>query len=196
MTAIEDPGVDAVVAEEEAIVRRLAEESKPAPFRPSPAGWVARGAVWAVLAWVVLCVPANVLSFATLSPTEARGASEAVIFGIIGLSLNVLIGYAGQISLGHQAFVGIGAFTSAYVVTELEQEFWMGVAVAALVGALQALLLGGVALRVTGLYFALVTLSYGVMVKESLFNVESLTGGVAGRDAPLPTGIDSPYGYY
>ena len=196
MTAVEDPGVAAIAAEEEAIVRRLAEESKPAPFRPSVQGWVARGAVWAVLAWVVLCVPANVLSFATLSPTEARGASEAVIFGIIGLSLNVLIGYAGQISLGHQAFVGIGAFTSAYVVTELEQEFWMGVAVAALVGALQALLLGGVALRVTGLYFALVTLSYGVMVKESLFNVESLTGGVAGRDAPLPTGIDSPYGYY
>ena len=85
--------------------------------------------MWAVLAWIVLCVPGNVLSFATLSPTEARGASEAVIFGIIGLSLNVLIGYAGQISLGHQAFVGIGAFTSAYVVTELGQEFWLGVGV-------------------------------------------------------------------
>jgi branched-chain amino acid transport system permease protein len=196
VTAIEDPRVDAIAAEEEAAARRLAAASKPPPFRPTPGGWVARGAVWLVIAWVALCLPGNVLSPVTVSLSEARGASEAVIFGIIGLSLNVLIGYAGQISLGHQAFVGIGAFTSAYVVTELEQEFWLGVAVAALVGALQALILGGVALRVTGLYFALVTLSYGVMVKESLFNIESLTGGVAGRDAPLPTGIESPYGYY
>lgn len=196
MTAIDDPRVDEIAAEEESLARRAAIEAKPAPFRPSAAGWAARGVVWAAVAWVVLCLPGNVLSPVSLSLTEARGASEAVVFAIIGLSLNVLIGYAGQISLGHQAFVGIGSFTSAYVVTELEQEFWLGVGVAALVGALQALVLGGVALRVTGLYFALVTLSYGVMVKESLFNVESLTGGVAGRDAPLPTGIDSAYGYY
>jgi branched-chain amino acid transport system permease protein len=196
VTAIDDPRVAAIAAEEEETAHRLAAQAKPAPFRPTTGGWVARGAVWAAIAWVALCLPGNVLSPVTVSLSEARGASEAVIFGIIGLSLNVLIGYAGQISLGHQAFVGIGAFTSAYVVTELEQEFWLGVAVAALIGALQALILGGVALRVTGLYFALVTLSYGVMVKESLFNIESLTGGVAGRDAPLPTGIESPYGYY
>ena len=58
------------------------------------------------------------------------------------------------------------------------------------------LLLGAVALRVTGLYFALVTLSYGVMAKESLFNVESLTGGDAGQDAPRPIGFESHYRYY
>jgi branched-chain amino acid transport system permease protein len=196
MTAIEDPAVDQIAAEEEAAARRLAAEAKPPPFQATTQGWIARAAAWLVIAWVVLCLPGNVLSPVTVSLSEARGASEAAIFAIIGLSLNVLIGYAGQISLGHQAFVGIGAFTSAYVVTEIGQEFWIGVGVAALVGGLQALILGGVALRVTGLYFALVTLSYGVMVKESLFNVESLTGGVAGREAPLPTGIESAYGYY
>ena len=196
MTAIEDPRVDAIAAEELEAARLAAEAARPKPFRPSVGGWVGRGVVWAMLAWVVVCLPGNVLSPVMVSTTEARGASEAVVFAIIGLSLNVLIGYSGQISLGHQAFVGIGAFTSAYVVTELEQEFWLGVGVAALVGALQALILGGVALRVTGLYFALITLSYGVMVKESIFEIESFTGGVAGREAPLPTGITSPYGYY
>ena len=191
-----DPTVPLDLDEELELARQAAAAAHPAPFTPTAAGWVGRGVVWAALAWVALCVPGNVLSPAVLSAADVRGASEAVIFGIIGLSLNVLIGYAGQISLGHQAFVGIGAFTSAYVVTELGQEFWLGVAVAALVGVFQALVLGGVALRVTGLYFALITLSYGVMVQQSLFNVESLTGGVAGREAPLPTGIDSPYGYY
>ena len=196
MTAVEhDPPVLGVDPTLELEVAAATPERAPA-HTATPAGWAARGVVWVVLAWIVLCVPGNVLSPAVLSATEARGASEAVVFAIIGLSLNVLIGYAGQISLGHQAFVGIGAFTSAYVVTELGQEFWLGVAVAALIGAFQALVLGGVALRVTGLYFALITLSYGVMVQQSLFNVTSLTGGVAGRDAPLPTGINSPYGYY
>lgn len=197
MTAV-DPTVplDLPVEDDLALARATAVSAAPAPFEPAPAGWVARGVVWAAIAWVVLALPGNVLSPVTLSATEARGASEAAIFAIIGLSLNVLIGYTGQISLGHQAFVGIGAFASAYVVTEVGQEFWIGVAVAAGIGALQAVLLGGVALRVTGLFFALITLSYGVMVQQSLFGVESLTGGVAGRDAPLPTGISSAYGYY
>ncbi|HET7721780.1 MAG TPA: branched-chain amino acid ABC transporter permease, partial [Acidimicrobiales bacterium] len=179
MTAV-DPTVplDLPVEDDLALARATAVSAAPAPFEPAPAGWVARGVVWAAIAWVVLALPGNVLSPVTLSATEARGASEAAIFAIIGLSLNVLIGYTGQISLGHQAFVGIGAFASAYVVTEVGQEFWIGVAVAAGIGALQAVLLGGVALRVTGLFFALITLSYGVMVQQSLFGVESLTGGV------------------
>jgi branched-chain amino acid transport system permease protein len=167
-----------------------------AGFVPSPAGWAARAAVWAVLAWAVLLYPANVASPFHVAGFEADAFSEAVIFAVIGLSLNVLIGYTGQISLGHQAFVGIGAFTSAYVVTELGQEFWLAVLVAAAVGGLQALVLGGVSLRVTGLYFALVTLSYGVLAQESLFNIKSLTGGTAGQAAPRPTGFESPYRYY
>ena len=63
-----------------------------------------------------------------LGVADVGAATEAVIFGIVGLSLNVLLGYAGQISLGHQAFVGIGAFTSAYVVVDLQLSFWFALA--------------------------------------------------------------------
>ena len=119
--------------------------------------------------------------------------AEAVIFAIIGLSLNVLIGYVGTISLGHQAFVGIGAFTAAYMAGQQGQPFLVGVAAAAILGGLQAALLGGLALRISGLYFALITLSYGVLAQESLFNIQSLTGGGAGAFAPIPTG---PRSYY
>jgi branched-chain amino acid transport system permease protein len=162
----------------------------------SPAGWVARGAVVALLAWIVLCYPANILSPFYVNGVEANAASEAVIFAVIALSLNVLIGYVGTISLGHQAFVGIGAFTSAYVVTEMGQEFWIAALVAALVGAAQAALLGAVSLRVTGLYFGLITLSYGIMAQESIFQTESLTGGTAGQPAPRPVGFESDFRYY
>ena len=117
----------------------------------------------------------------------------AVIYAIIGLSLNVLIGYVGTISLGHQAFVGIGAFTAAYMAGQQGQPFLVGVVVAAILGAVQALALGGLALRISGLYFALITLSYGVLAQESLFNIKSLTGGGAGAFATIPTGFRSYY---
>ena len=151
-----------------------------AAFTPTSRGWAARGIVWALLAWFVLCYPGNIVSPFEVRSLGADAATAAVIFAVIGLSLNVLIGYAGQISLGHQAFVGFGSFTSAYIVTDLHQEFWLGLIVAAIVGAIQAVVLGAVALRLSGLYFALITLSYGVMAEESLLNIESVTGGDAG----------------
>src|SRR5581483_8689271 len=147
----------------------------------SPAvAWLTRGAFVGGLAALVLLFPL------TRSGIEVNVYTEAVIYAIIGLSLNVLVGYAGQISLGHQAFVGIGAFTSAYMTTVHEQNFVAAIGVTMLVGAAQALLLGLVSLRITGLYFALVTLTYGTMAENSLFNITSLTGGSAGQAAPKP----------
>jgi branched-chain amino acid transport system permease protein len=150
----------------------------------------ARAAVIAGLAALVLVFPL------TRNGIEVNVYTEAVIYAIIGLSLNVLLGYAGQISLGHQAFVGIGAFTAAYMTSVHEQNFVAAVGVTVIVGALQALILGFVSVRITGLYFALVTLTYGTMAENSLFNIPSLTGGSAGQAAPKPAGFGSDYRYY
>jgi len=158
--------------------------------RPSAAGWAARGAVTAALAALVLVVPA------LRGNVDVHTYTGAVIYAIIGLSLNVLLGYTGQISLGHQAFVGIGAFTSAYMVSRQGQPFAAGIAMAVVMGGLQALVLGAVSLRVTGLYFALVTLAYGTMAEESLFNIQSLTGGSAGQPAPKPMWFTTDLRYY
>lgn len=140
----------------------------------------------ALLAAVVLGAPA-------LVPGRSVDLSLAPIYAVIGLSLNVLIGYAGTISLGHQAFVGIGAFTAAFVVGQHGEPFLLGVAVAAALGAIQAAVLGGLALRIGGLYFALVTLAYGVLAQDSLFGIEALTGGGAGARAPRPVGYTAYY---
>lgn len=160
------------------------------PFTPSPAGWVARGLVMVFIAWLVLVFPLS------RPVSDLRVFGLAVIFAIIGLSLNVLLGYTGQISLGHQAFVGIGAFASAYMVSVQKQPFFIAVAVGMLVGAFQALVLGGVALRVRGLYFALITLSYGIMAEQTLFQIQTFTGGSAGQPAPLPSAFNTPHKYY
>jgi branched-chain amino acid transport system permease protein len=165
-------------------------EAGPSGFRPSPVGIVARGVVWAAIGYVVLVFPLS-----REEPVLNR-FSEAVAFAVIGLSLNVLIGYVGQISLGHQAFVGIGAFTSAYVVTEQNLSFWVGIAAAAAVGGLQALVLGGVSLRVTGLYFALVTLSYGLVAEKNIFEIQEFTGGGLGQPAPKPDWFETDLRYF
>jgi branched-chain amino acid transport system permease protein len=123
--------------------------------------------------------------------------THAIIFGIIGLSLNILMGYAGQISLGHQAFVGIGAFTAAFMATNAGVPFALAVPIAGVIGAATAAVLGIVALRIQGLYLALITLAYGSVAERSIFSIEALTGGGAGLPAPRP-GIfqgDKPYAY-
>jgi branched-chain amino acid transport system permease protein len=178
---VQEPLAPASTVEEELVRRR---------FRPSPLGWLGRGVVWAALAWVVLVFPSGREGF------ELNRFSQAVIYAIIGLSLNVLLGYVGQISLGHQAFVGIGAFGSAYIVSEQGQSFWVAVAAAVAVGGLQALVLGGVSLRIRGLYFALVTLAYGLVAEQNIFQIEELTGGGQGQPAPKPSGFETDLRYY
>ena len=177
-------------------LEEVVEESRDEHFRPSRAGIWARGFVWGLLVWFVLAVPANFLSPFELGVSDVGAATEAVIFGIVGLSLNILLGYAGQISLGHGAFVGIGAFTSAYVVVDLQLSFWFALLIASSVGALQAGLLGAVSLRLTGLYFALVTLAYGAFTEQTLLGITEITGGEGGKPAPRPAGFESEGSYY
>jgi branched-chain amino acid transport system permease protein len=162
----------------------------PAPFRPSPGGWLARGVLWLAVAALVLVLPLS------RPGIDLREFAIAVCYGIVALSLNVLLGYIGQISLGHAAFVGIGAFTSAYLVTEQGQSFWVGVLAATAIGGFQALILGGVSLRVKGLYFALITLSYGLVAEQNIFQIQDFTGGGAGQRAPKPDWFDTEWRYY
>jgi branched-chain amino acid transport system permease protein len=154
---------------------------------PTPVVGGPSGIAWLARAFVLLAVAGTVLLAPVYLEDRVVDLAAAPIYAIIALSLNVLIGYTGTISLGHHAFVGIGAFTTAYVVGQHGHPFLLGIAVAALLGAIQALFLGGLALRISGLYFALITLSYGVLAQESLFNITSLTGGGAGATAPIPT---------
>jgi branched-chain amino acid transport system permease protein len=121
--------------------------------------------------------------------------SRAAVYGIVALSMNVLVGYTGQASLGHAAFLGLGAFASGYALTEMGMPFGAAMVVAALCGMAAALVLGGVALRVTGLYLALVTIAFGLFAQETLFNIRFLTGGGAGQPAARPSMFESDLRY-
>jgi branched-chain amino acid transport system permease protein len=146
------------------------------------------------IALLVLALPAHSDKFATVS-------AYAAIFVMVGLSMNVLTGYTGQISLGHQAFVGLGALTAANVVhtgvvAADPFTFAIGIVCAAAASAGAALLLGAVALRIRGLYLALVTLVFGSVFADAIFTLPSLDGNEAGVSAYRPTFIATEYRYY
>jgi branched-chain amino acid transport system permease protein len=141
-------------------------------------GVAARVAFWLVLAGILL-LPARSIDFATTATT-------AVVFGIGALSLNILIGYTGQLSLGQQGFIGVGSIVAANLVTRAGWPFALGLAGSMVAGVLVALVLGAVALRITGLYLSLITLVFGIVVGSSLFQLNGLTNGGAGLDARRP----------
>ncbi len=159
------------------------------PWRPSPGGAAARIGAFAVLVLAAVAAPLIV------PEVQVDLVTNAFVFGIIALSMNILIGYVGSVSLGHQAFVGVGAYTAGYILTDMSLPWFAAVAGAIVIGAAQAALIGVVALRVQGFFFAIVTLAYGLFAKDVLFNISALTGGGAGQQAARPAFTAPPEGY-
>ncbi|MDX6218932.1 MAG: branched-chain amino acid transport system ATP-binding protein livM, partial [Frankiales bacterium] len=137
---------------------------------------------------VALFLPALAAQTPLLNEPHALILTEACVLAIAGLSLNVLLGYAGQISLGQYAFVGVGAFTTGLVtgVPDLRLPWLAGLIASAGAGGVIALLVGLPALRLRGLYLAVVTISVAYAASESLFRVDRIGGGSAGKVVPPP----------
>lgn len=168
----------------------------PASFRKdlSLLSWVPRGALAIALVFAALFIP-------SMDDQSARVASYASIFVMVALSMNVLTGYTGQISLGHQAFLGLGALTAANVTSSKlfpadPFMFGVGIICGAAASAGAALLLGAIALRIRGLYLALVTLIFGTVVATTIFTLPSLNGRDAGVAAFRPDVIAGEYSFF
>ncbi|GAC1338981.1 MAG: branched-chain amino acid ABC transporter permease [Acetobacteraceae bacterium] len=116
----------------------------------------------------------------------------AIIWGILATSLNLVLGYAGLLSLAHGAFFGLGAYCSALLVTKAGWNFWATIPPAMAVAALVGALLGLLTLRLSGHYFAISTLSFGIVVSLILEKWDDLTEGARGISsipAPTPIGL-------
>jgi branched-chain amino acid transport system permease protein len=164
-----------------------------------PTGVSAGG--WALRALFLLPVLALVLFLPYHSDDWTNDAIYAAVFAMVGLSMNVLVGYTGQISLGQQAFLGIGALTAANVVNTGTTAadpftFAIGIVAGVLVAAGAAALLGAIALRIRGLYLALVTLVFGSVTADAIFTIPSLNGQDAGVPAYRPTALQGNFAFY
>ncbi len=102
------------------------------------------------------------------------------IHTLLVVGLNLLLGYAGQISLGHAAFFGLGAYTSGILTATYGVNPWLALLAGLAVSGLAALLIGIPALKLRGYYLAMATLGFGIIVYIVLNEASHLTGGPSG----------------
>ena len=150
--------------------------------RFSPAAYIEnhRGVVLALLIVAAFLVPVfgsrGAVNIATL----------ALIYVMLGLSLNIVVGYAGLLDLGHVAFYAVGAYCYA-ILAQHGIGFWTTLPIAALLTGALGLLLGFPVLRLRGDYLAIVTLGFGEIIRILLNNLDSLTNGPKGiNNIPKP----------
>src|SRR3954466_1101051 len=130
---------------------------------------------WYALLGVVLIAAPYLVSGYVLSQLQF-----ICIYSIVGLGLMLLTGYTGQISLGHAAFLAVGAYTEALLQAR-GVPFLISLPCAALFSAVAGLVVGLPALRLKGIYLAIATLAFNVIVEEVITRWESLTGGNSGQ---------------
>src|SRR5687768_5677742 len=107
-----------------------------------------------------LALLVGVAALPLLVPDYVADISLVFIYGLCGLSLMVLAGYTGLVSLGHAAFLGIGAYAHVYVTQDLGLPWVLAVALAAVVTAASGVVVGLPALRMAGIYLTIATLAF------------------------------------
>ena len=108
------------------------------------------------------------------------------IYIIMALSLGLIVGFIGELSLGHAAFFAIGAYTSALITKDLGLSFWITLPIAITFATLTGFLVGYPALRLKGPFFAITTLAFGEIIRLVINNLEELTRGAMGLPGIKP----------
>ena len=179
------------------------QEREPGPSRPNtginwllayvdsgPARWVAIAALLAL----TLAAPFLFGGYATVILTNA------MLYVVLCLGLNVVVGYAGLLDLGYAAFFAVGAYSIGILTLQFGVNFWAAIPFALLAAALAGVIIGGPTLRLRSDYLAIVTLGFGEIVRFSARNLE-ITGaasGLSGIQQPWLFGwhIDSSLDFY
>jgi branched-chain amino acid transport system permease protein len=139
---------------------------------------------WTLLAIMVL--------FAAILPLSLHeyylSIINLVLIAIVGaLGLNILVGYTGQISVGHAAFMSVGAYTAANLAVRLDLPFWITLPAGGLMAALIGAIVGIPSLRIKGLYLAIATLAGQLIIEWIINHTPAISGGAqASIQVPRP----------
>src|SRR6187551_716720 len=151
-----------------------------APFRKHPA------AKWIGIALIVTALVALPFLLAQAGTTWVRITNLAILFVLLSLGLNIVVGFAGLLDLGYIAFYAVGAYTYALLASphfNLHLPFWVILPIGAAVAAFFGLLLGAPTLKLRGDYLAIVTLGFGEIIRIFLNNLSrpvNITNGPQG----------------
>lgn len=123
---------------------------------------------------IAICLPLVVPSYYLFQTSQALVMAMAVV------GLNILTGYSGQVSLSHNTFFAIGAYTVAYLMLFTGTPFVLALGIGTVLAGLAGILIGFPALRLRGLYLALLTLAISIVTPTIIRRADGLTGGSAG----------------
>jgi ABC-type branched-subunit amino acid transport system ATPase component/ABC-type branched-subunit amino acid transport system permease subunit len=157
LSRVDDRGLGGFVAIKEV-------RPTPAVLARLPEVRALRSLAWAALAILVVVVPLF------LNDSKLTLIAYIAIYGILAMSLLVLTGWSGQISLGQFAFAGVGAATTSSLLVHAGADMFLALVAGALVGAVVAAIVGIPAVRITGLFLAVETLAFGVPVNTFFLN--------------------------
>jgi branched-chain amino acid transport system permease protein len=153
---------------------------------------------WIAIAVAVLALIA--VPYAINEPYYVNIASQILLYAIFALGLNILVGYAGLVSLGHAGLLGVAAYATAYL---LASGYGHAVAIAAalVVGLLASAVFAALSLRASGISFLMITLALGEIVWGLAYRWISITNGdngitVSSRPAPFGLSLNSATGFY
>jgi len=146
---------------------------------------------WRALA-VALAVAAVLLFPRAAGNYPVKLLQEILIWGMFAMSLDLLMGYAGMVSFGHSAFFGVGGYVAALALTHWGANAAAGLLLPAMAAALTALVIGYFSIRVSGVYFIMLTLAFSQMFYAVTFQVAWLGAedGIVGVPRPRLLGLD------
>lgn len=161
------------------------ETADQAAFVPALRDLPARLRVHPVTPWIGRYWYITGAGFAIALSRVVSGSTNYILinvmaYAIVGVALTVLMGYSGQISLGHWGLAGVGAFTAGNALTKWHLPFVVVVPLVILVGMAVSLVVGLPALRIRGLYLAVVTLAFHLACEVYFFNHSAISGSTAG----------------
>jgi len=143
---------------------------------------------------VVLAMAVLVVALPLMFPSAYyyRVAALVFVFALACVGLNLLMGFAGQVSLGHAGFMGIGAYAVAIGPAHLGLPSWLSFLAGAMLSALVAFVVGRPILRLKGHYLAVATLGFGLLLAIVFNNEARFTGGPDGMSVPRLVLFDWP----
>ena len=143
--------------------------------RPPWRGWLLSLSPYIGIVLVLLVLP----SF--LSPYLVTMVTKVLIFAIFAMSLDLILGYTGLLSLGHAAYLGIAGYTAGILMVHFGfDSLWVVMPLGVLSAGIFAAIIGYVSLRVSGVYFLLVTLAFGQLLSVVAVKWRAMTGGTDG----------------
>ena len=146
------------------------------------------------MAWLVLLLIALIVPMA-MGGYLITIITIVCIYAIVCIGLNLLFGYTGLLSVGHSAFLGIGAYAFGLIAIKFGLGFWPSFCSSIIISGIAGFLIGIPALRLRGHYFVLVTLAFAVIINIVIMAWIELTGGAGGlAGAPRPDPIPLPWG--